>query len=173
MMKTLLIRHAIAEERGDFAETGKPDSERPLTREGRSKMRRITSGLASLVPEVDLIATSPYTRCLQTAKIVGAAWPDAEIVRLPSLEPNGSHEATLEWLAERSHLRCVAVVGHQPSMGELLTLLLECGDKDFFEFKKGGSALVSSEGKSPARGAVLEWAIQPAALRLIAKGKRG
>ena len=45
-MKLLLIRHAIAEEREDFARTGKDDRLRPLTDEGRKKMKQAARGPA-------------------------------------------------------------------------------------------------------------------------------
>ena len=36
-MRVLLIRHAIAEDRADFAKTGQDDGLRPLARDGRRK----------------------------------------------------------------------------------------------------------------------------------------
>ena len=41
----LLIRHAIADDRATFARTGRPDRERPLTAEGRRKMRSAAARL--------------------------------------------------------------------------------------------------------------------------------
>src|SRR6478672_122417 len=58
-MKLLLIRHAIAEEREDFARTGKDDRLRPLTDEGRKKMKQGARGLRRCVPAFDLLAPSP------------------------------------------------------------------------------------------------------------------
>ena len=49
-MKLLLIRHAIAEEREDFARTGKDDRLRPLTDEGRKKMKQAARGLRKIAP---------------------------------------------------------------------------------------------------------------------------
>ena len=39
-MRLLVIRHAPAEDRDEFAKTGKDDSERPLTDDGKAQMRR-------------------------------------------------------------------------------------------------------------------------------------
>ena len=69
-MKLLLIRHAIAEEREDFEKTGKDDRLRPLTDEGRKKMKQAARGLKEVVPHVDLLATSPLTRAAQTGAIL-------------------------------------------------------------------------------------------------------
>src|SRR5258708_2037922 len=43
-MKLLIIRHAIAEDREDFARTGKDDSLRPITDEGKKKMKQRAGG---------------------------------------------------------------------------------------------------------------------------------
>src|SRR6516162_3359703 len=61
-MQLVIIRHAIAEDPREFASTGRPDSQRPLTEEGVTKMKRGVKGLRELIPEINLIATSPYVR---------------------------------------------------------------------------------------------------------------
>ena len=165
----LLVRHAIAEERQDFAKTEKPDSERPLTREGREKMRRVARAAAAIVPDLDVIASSPFKRAMQTARILAAAYTDVEIVRVKSIEPGGDHDATIAWLQERSNLRCVAVVGHEPSLGELLTKLSLSNGPIIHSFKKGGMALVSFHGKPAAGEAKIEWIISPAVARLVSR----
>ena len=53
-MKLLVIRHAIAEDRDEFAYTGRPDAERPLTKQGRERMRRAAAGLAAEAPRIDV-----------------------------------------------------------------------------------------------------------------------
>src|SRR5262249_31041428 len=73
-MKLLLIRHAIAEEREDFARTGKDDRLRPLTDEGRKRMKQAARGLLETLPEIDLLATSPLTRAAQTGAIVDSVY---------------------------------------------------------------------------------------------------
>ena len=78
-MRLLFIRHAIAEDRDEWAKSGRPDAERPLTDRGRDRMRRAARGLARLLPRPDLIATSPYLRAAETAAIVskGLWWAAA------------------------------------------------------------------------------------------------
>jgi len=67
-MQLLLIRHAIAEDRFEFARTGQSDYYRPLTERGRARMARGATGLRTLVPDIDVLATSPLTRAVQTAE---------------------------------------------------------------------------------------------------------
>src|SRR4029079_14353095 len=73
LMRLLVIRHAIAEDRDEFANTGRPDGERPLTDAGRRRMRRNARGLRRLVGKFDVLATSPFTRAAETARIVADA----------------------------------------------------------------------------------------------------
>jgi phosphohistidine phosphatase len=56
-MHLLVIRHGLAGDREEFAKTGRPDDERPLTPKGRRRMRRNARGLRTLVPGLDLLAT--------------------------------------------------------------------------------------------------------------------
>ena len=73
-MDLLVIRHAIAMDRDEFAETGQPDSERPLTDFGRRRMRKNARGLRAIVDTPEVIGTSPYPRAAETAEIVADAW---------------------------------------------------------------------------------------------------
>ncbi|HSD65172.1 MAG TPA: histidine phosphatase family protein, partial [Vicinamibacteria bacterium] len=70
-MQLLIIRHAIAAERGT---PGIPDEERPLTPEGETKFREVAKGLARLVARPDALLTSPLLRARQTAAIAAEAW---------------------------------------------------------------------------------------------------
>ena len=69
-LQLLLVRHAIAEERG----AAWPDDEqRPLSHDGARKWKRAARGLARVVPVVDQLLTSPLTRTFQTAEILAKA----------------------------------------------------------------------------------------------------
>ena len=79
-MQVLVVRHAIAEQREEFARTGKDDSQRPLTHDGRRKMRRGAVGLRAVVPAIDVLATSPLLRAVQTAEILAAVYNGRNMV---------------------------------------------------------------------------------------------
>src|SRR5438034_11639970 len=64
-----LIRHGLAEERGD---SWPDDAKRPLTDEGISRMRKSVRGLSRLGVTLDVVLTSPLVRARQTAEIVAA-----------------------------------------------------------------------------------------------------
>jgi phosphohistidine phosphatase len=161
-VKLLLIRHAIAEERGS---RWPDDSLRPLTLAGERKMREVAAGIARLA-RPGLILTSPYVRARQTAEIVAAAFPGVAIEAVAALA-SGSHT---EWFARAAAagVECVAAVGHEPMMSETLSLLCT-GDEQALRiaFKKGGAALVECAGPPGPGTATLLWFIPPAGLRAI------
>ena len=89
-MQVLVVRHAIAEQREEFARTGKDDSQRPLTHDGRRKMRRGAVGLRAVVPAIDVLATSPLLRAVQTAEILAAVYNGRNMVTVKGLFPTAS-----------------------------------------------------------------------------------
>ena len=77
MLELYLIRHGVAEERGD---DWPDDSKRPLTPEGEEEFRLAARGLARIVPRADVILSSPALRTWRTAEILSEldSWPGPE-----------------------------------------------------------------------------------------------
>ena len=86
-MRLLVIRHAVAEERDAFAVTGQPDARRPLTDDGRTKMKAGARGLRGIVPRLNVLATSPLLRAAQTAEIVSREYGGIESRTVQELSP--------------------------------------------------------------------------------------
>lgn len=166
-MRLLLIRHAIAEEREDFARTGKDDRLRPLTDEGRKKMRQAARGLRGQVPEIDLLATSPLTRAAQTGAIVDSVYGGLKVVEIEELAPDTTPAAFLLWLRQRKE-GTIAAIGHEPSLGQILSWLLTGTERHLLSFRKGGACLLELPGEVAAGTATLLWALTPAQLRQLA-----
>lgn len=169
-MRLLLIRHAIAVEREDFERTGKDDNLRPLTGEGRKKMKQAARGLRTLAPAIDLLATSPLTRAAQTAAIVDSVYGGLDEVEIEELSPETTPEDFLRWLRKQK-VDTVAAVGHEPSLSQILGWLLTGTDRRLFSFRKGGACLLefADEPAGTAAGtATLLWALTPAQLRRLA-----
>jgi len=161
-----LVRHAIAEERG---EAWPDDRLRPLTEQGRERMEREVQGLLALDVVVDAILTSPLVRTRQTADILSQGLPGHPAVTdWPPLEPGGRPKETLANLkAFSSHTR-LALVGHEPGIGELAASLI--GTRQPFMFKKGAVALIEVSLLPPAAGSgELRWFATPRMLRRLAK----
>lgn len=166
-MDLLVIRHAIAGDRDEWAKTGRPDHERPLTDEGRARMRENARALVSLAPKLDLLATSPFTRAAETAAIVHEAYAGVEVVDAPVLAHGKSPAEVCAWLAKRPESR-VAVVGHEPDLGQLVGWLV-LGDADAgIPLKKGGACLLRVTGAPTAGAAEMKWLLPPKILRRLA-----
>ena len=170
-MRLLVVRHAIAEEREAFARSHKDDASRPLTDEGRRKMERAALGLKELVPELDLLAASPYKRAFDTAEIIAAAYGGLTVERVPELAPGAGVDRVVGWLAGRHARGSVAVVGHEPDLSRLVCTLLAATNGPFLELRKGAACLLEFPGPVGKGGATLDWFLGPKHLRQIADGR--
>ena len=145
-LRLLVVRHAIAGDKAEWARTGAPDAERPITKEGKRKMKRAARGLTAVVPEIRTLATSPLVRAAQTAEIVAKAYEEASrapaVTRLSALAPGKSSNLLLGWLAEQPRGQTVAIVGHEPHLGQFVSWSLTGLRESFVELKKGAAALI-------------------------------
>jgi phosphohistidine phosphatase len=162
-MELLIIRHAIAFERDRHR--WRNDGARPLSPAGTRRSRKAAAGLRELSKAPDRLLTSPLIRARQTAQILTevAGWPPAE--EAPELLPGRAALAVLRLLALDRSQR-VALVGHQPGLGALLTACLLGNDGAIsIEMKKNAVACVSFDGSARAGRAVLNWLATPRMLR--------
>ena len=162
-MKLLIIRHGIAEE----ADTGMDDSSRALTKAGKRKMREAAAGLRELVETVDVIGTSPLVRAQQTAEIVAKAYGDLAIETVEALSPGSDPAALIHWLGENASAEVVALVGHEPHLGMLVTWLMSGTRESRVAMSKGGAALVEFTLRATAGSGTLEWLLTGSQLRRI------
>jgi phosphohistidine phosphatase len=166
-MKLLLLRHAIAEDQEAFTRTGKDDRLRPLTDEGRKKMKQGAKGLRQILPDVDLLATSPLTRAAQTGAIVDSVYGGLAEVEIAELSPEATPTDFLRWLRKQK-AGTLAAVGHEPSISLILSWLLTGSERRIFSFRKGGACLIEFPGEVGAGTATLLWALTPGQLRGLA-----
>ena len=166
-MKLLVIRHGIAEDKAEFAKTGQSDDLRPLTDEGRKKMRRIAKGLCELVPEVNVLASSPLVRARETAEIVAKAYKRDIDEFTEVLRPEARYQDGLRWLTGHTSKGTVAIVGHEPHLSEFASWLVCGAEQSRLELKKGGACLLDFDGAPSRGGARLEWLAIPAQLRAV------
>src|SRR5262245_42559753 len=158
-----LIRHAVAEERGD---AWPDDTKRPLSDDGASRMRKAARGLARLGVTFDVILTSPLVRTRQTAEIVAAAFDiRPPIVAVESLVPGGSLPAVFADLEKQGRRRQIAVVGHEPEIGELAARL--AGSRHPFAFKKGAVCRIDVDALPPSASGTLRWFLTTRILRAV------
>ena len=128
-------------------------------------MRKAARGLQKLVPEIDVLATSPLTRARETADIVSRRYDDIPVMELAPLVPGGSKEDVLAWLRDQKPSATVALVGHEPDLGILASWLLSGGAESFVSLKKGAACLIEMTEKPTPGSGRLEWLLPPGALR--------
>jgi len=164
-MRICLVRHAIA------AEPGLPgfgdDFSRPLTPKGRTRMEAAALGLRRILAP-DVILTSPMTRARETAEILADTY-GMQDVETSVLLATPDYEGLID-VIRGLNVETVMTVGHEPFTSEMISLLLtgEQARLDI-QMKKGAAALVHFDGPPVAGTGTLEWLIQPAGLRAIAR----
>lgn len=164
-MRLLIVRHAIAEERETWAP--RDDALRPLTADGKKKMKESAKGLRALVPKLDVLATSPLTRAMQTAQILSRVYDRPAPTVADVLSPGQRPAAVVAWLRTQSVHKTVAVVGHEPGLGSLGTWLCAGIERSFLDLGKGGACLVELAERIEAGEAMLAWVLRPSQLRAM------
>jgi len=151
-MDLLLVRHGLA----DKADPGVwPDDDlRPLTQKGRKAFKAAAKGLKRSGPRPSLILTSPALRTRETAailaKVLGLGGRGIKV--WDSLHHGRAPEKALSALREQRLPGTAALVGHEPWLGDFLSLLI-CGRKDAgLELAKGGAAWVEIEKGAGFKG---------------------
>jgi phosphohistidine phosphatase len=163
-MKLYLVRHATAED----SNPGIDDKDRALTDEGRVKMARAAEGLRKLKVRPALILTSPLRRAQQTAEILAAGLTGVEVEVMPELAPGVDSPAVVRALRAYAAHKSLALVGHQPGLGQLASFMLTGSDKRCeFDFKKGGVACLEADFSDNAVRCVLQWFTAPRLLRRV------
>jgi phosphohistidine phosphatase len=164
-MELLIVRHAIACERN--AQRWPDDGARPLSPRGVIRARRAAAGLKKLGLRPVRVFASPLERTRQTAAILRqyAGWPKAAAA--PQLLPGGSPQILLALLARTPGQR-LAIIGHQPDLGRLISACLPGSPAGAaFELRKMSVALISFQGRPRAGQGELSWLVPPKLLRAI------
>ena len=152
-MHIYIARHAWAHEFGDSR--WPDDSLRELEPEGADRYLQVVAALAERGFAPELIATSPYTRCVQTAEIISRHTTlEPAVVRMNALEPGSDFAALVQW-SQQAQCESICWVGHAPDVGWLTAALL--GDSDAnLRFAKGSVAAVRMHGPLiPGQGELL------------------
>ena len=166
-MNLYILRHGIAVD--PAAHGFAKDADRPLTPEGKRKLGQIAGAMEALELSFDLILSSPYLRARQTAEIIAEALKARKWLELSdSLTPGGSARKLVDLL---NHLQpppeSVLLVGHEPYLSGLISLLV-AGDASFAVLmKKGGLCKLSTDSLKPGRCATLEWLLTPKQMALM------
>ena len=151
-MNLILWRHAEAED-------GLPDLDRKLTPRGRKQAQAMARWLVDRLPERYLVVSSPAKRARQTAdalecvyRVDEALRPDVDVAHyLGACEwPTGPVEAG----------GTVVLVGHQPILGRVASLLLAGRELDW-SVRKGAVWWLSARDREARQQTVLRTVFGP------------
>lgn len=114
-MDLVLWRHAEAKDQ----EPGGSDLERPLTTKGHRQAQRMAAWLDRQLPSTTRVYCSPALRTMQTVEALGRPFQVK-----PVLAPDASPIAVRELVGWPSAQGTALVVGHQPTLGQIVAQLL-------------------------------------------------
>lgn len=181
-MKVYLVRHAIAENHPTIPDPPRigatkakakilgsyGDPERALTEEGKTKMTRGAQGLRKLKVGLDLVLSSPLRRARETAEIVAQELGGLKVEIAQALAPGGEPSEVVALLRRHHNLHAMAVVGHEPDLGQLTSFLLTGStDACHISFKKGGVACLDGDFDEDSAACSLLWLMPPKMLRSL------
>lgn len=166
-MNLYVLRHAIAANREDASFPR--DSDRPLTSKGTAKLQKAVRGMKALGLSFDRILTSPYARALQTAeRVADDLGGETKIERTPHLAPDGNPRALIDLLgSESGEDASILVVGHEPYLSQLISVLVAGDARAAITMKKAGLCKLAVQALRYGRCASLEWLLTPTHLERI------
>jgi phosphohistidine phosphatase len=150
-MDLILWRHAEAQ----VAREGQSDLDRPLTSKGERQAQRMAEWLNQRIAHSTRILVSPALRTQQTAHALGKSFKTVQ-----AIAPEASAEAVLKAARWPDATEPVLVVGHQPTLGLVASLVL-AGVQQPWVIKKGGVWWLRSRDREGESQVVLQ-AVQSA-----------
>ena len=166
-MNLFLLRHGRAVERGTAGLA--TDAARALIPEGRRELRLIARAMLKLDLTFDLILASAFLRAKQTAELVAAELKWKQRLRFADeLQPGGDASKLIRKVATLKPVpENVLLVGHEPDLSELISLLVSGKPGAGFALKKGGLAKLEVEKLGAGKCASLAWLLTPRQMKLI------
>ncbi len=151
-MDLLLWRHAEAVD-------GYPDAERALTEKGERDARRMAKWLGDRLPDDALILVSPALRTQQTAGALHRKFTTVTAI---------GTDADAAEILKAAHwpraVRTTLIVGHQPTLGHVASLLLTGAEGDL-SVKKGAVWWIAARPRGASQRTVLRAVVTPDLLR--------
>ena len=169
-MNLYFLRHAKACPRGPKY---RPDSKRPLTGEGERTMLRAAAGVKKMDLTIDLILASPYLRALRTAEILAESFDPKKLFVTTHLAADAHPQALVAEIQENfALLENIVLVGHEPFLSGLISVLLTGHPGMAMDFKKAALCKLAVEDLHFGKCASLSWFLTPRHLLRLAKRGR-
>ena len=145
------------------------DPEQPLSPEGEELIQKVSLAIAKMKLKFDIILASTKKRSLQTATLVAktTGYAPGKIIESALLKPMAPTDETINFLKQFEQKNSILLVGHLPSLAELVSFLLLESGKLNLRFEMGGFGRIDVPSL-PTREGELRWYVVPEHLKLIA-----
>lgn len=150
-MDLILWRHADAH-------PGEADLERALTGKGRRQAASMAVWLEKHLPDSAKILASPAVRSVETASALGRKFKI-----IPELAPGAQVASILAAAGWPDSRQPVVIIGHQPALGRLASLLLFGVEQDL-SIRKGAAWWLTNRSREDNHITTLRAAICPDSL---------
>lgn len=161
-MMLYIMRHGLAEEptpKGD-------DSARKLTSKGAEKIHKAAAGMRVMGLAFNAILTSPITRAMETAEIVATEIGGIKPRAVPELSTGASPAGALEAMIKLKLPESVLIVGHEPTLSRLASLMLTgSSESTGIKLKQGGVIALEFPDRVERGAAHLRWMMTQRQLR--------
>ncbi len=166
-MNLYLLRHGLTVKRGTLGYAD--DASRPLTPKGKRQLHAVTNAIRAMKLDFAVILSSPLVRARQTAEIVAAELKlKKHLAFADELSPDGSTKKLVEKILRlKPAAESLLLVGHEPDLSELVSLLTSGKTGAGFAFKKAGLAKLEIEKLRAGQCATAVWLLTPAQMKLI------
>jgi phosphohistidine phosphatase len=147
-MDLILWRHAEAED-------GVPDMARALTPKGEKQAAQMARWLREHLPKDTRVLVSPATRAQQTARALTSQFETER-----AIAPGASFASLLAKTGWPEAKGAVLVVGHQPTLGEVVAMLISGHPSDWI-IKKGAIMWLTHRIRGEDQQVVLRATLSP------------
>jgi len=157
-MDLYILRHGKAGQSFNRPE----DSDRKLTSEGRSDIRKVARWIRSKKIRFEVIATSPLTRAYETAEIVARTLKEKGRLEVwDELSPGGNQKTLFSHAAQYNKDAAIILVGHEPALSGLIGSIITGGDTASIILTKGGMAKIRTYSFDRKPSGDLQWLLTP------------
>lgn len=143
------------------------DAKRGLTQDGAAEVEKVGGAIKNLDLGLDLVASSPLSRAMETATIVSRKLkPKSRVETWDELKPEGDRRLLYARLGRMRPDTAVLLVGHEPYLGLVVGDVI--GGRPRVVLKKAGLVRIRLESVLPSPRGELRWLLTPRILAALA-----
>ena len=166
-MNLYILRHGKAEA---FGPSYPRDDLRPLSMTGSRRTEQSIKGMAAANVVVDTIISSPLVRARQTAEIVHQGLEVAADIEFSDALASGDLNGIVNAVRSHAPSKGVMLVGHEPTLSQLISILAFGAPGGSFGLKPGGLCKLQTYAIALGQCAVVRWFLTPK--QLVGLGRR-